>query len=184
MPNVLTTLRILGSPILPVLALVDRPVWLGAWVILLALTEWADGFLARGLNEQSATGARLDTVADIVFYASLLAAFVLWQPRLLQGETIWIGLAVVSYLGSWLASGIKFRTMPSYHTWSAKGAWLVIGIGTASLLAGWSPWPFRVAMLSVVAANLEAIAITAVLSRSLVDVPSLWHALRREEYRP
>jgi CDP-diacylglycerol--glycerol-3-phosphate 3-phosphatidyltransferase len=100
------------------------------------------------------------------------------NPVLVRDETIWIAVAAGSYLCSWLASWIKFRRLPSYHTWAAKAGWLVVCAGTASSLAGWSAWPIRVAMVCVVLTNLEAVAITLVLPSSRVDVPSVWHALR------
>jgi CDP-diacylglycerol--glycerol-3-phosphate 3-phosphatidyltransferase len=160
------------------LALIGQPLWLGIWAIILVFTEWLDGFLARGLNGESVTGARLDTIADALFYSSLLAAVFVLNPTLIRDEAIWIAAAAGSYLCSWLASWIKFRRLPSYHTWAAKGAWLVVGAGILCLLVGWSVWPFRVAMNCVVLTNLEAIVITLILSKCRVNVPSAWHVLR------
>ena len=97
---------------------------------------------------------------------------------LIWHEAIWIAAATGSYLFSWLASWIKFRRLPSYHTWTAKGVWFVVGTGILCLLAGWSAWPFRIAMICVVLTNLEAISITLILAKCKVNVPSVWHVLR------
>jgi CDP-diacylglycerol--glycerol-3-phosphate 3-phosphatidyltransferase len=145
---------------------------------MLVLTEWLDGFLARMLQAESALGARLDSVADSLFYTSLLVAIALLNPALIAREMNWIVVAATSYLCSWLASWIKFRRLPSYHTWAAKGAWFVVGGGILCMLAGWSAWPFRIAMICVVLTNLEATAITLVLAKCEVNVPSIWHARR------
>jgi CDP-diacylglycerol--glycerol-3-phosphate 3-phosphatidyltransferase len=177
-PNVITGLRIIGSPGLIILALAEQLWWLGILVIILVFTEWLDGFLARGWHGESITGARLDTVADAVFYSSLLVAIVILNATLVRNEASWIAAATGSYLCSWLASWIKFRRLPSYHTWAAKAVWFVVGAGIVCLLAGWSAWPFRIAMICVVLANLEAVAISLVLSSCQVNVPSLWHVLR------
>jgi phosphatidylglycerophosphate synthase len=168
----------IGSPGLVLLALFGQPSWVGFLAAFLVLTEWLDGFLARRLHEVSMTGARLDTVADALFYLSLLAAVALLSPTMTGQESLWIAVATASYLCSWLASWIKFRRLPSYHTWAAKGVWLVVGTGILCLLAGWSPWPFRIATICVVLTNLEAIAITLVLSACKVNVSSVWHVLR------
>ena len=146
--------------------------------LFLVFTEWLDGFLARRLHVTSVVGARLDTIADAIFYSSLLAAIVILRPALIGQETIWIAAAVASYLLSWLASWLKFQCLPSYHTWAAKGAWIVVGAGIICLLADGSPWPFRVAMICVALTNLEAICITNILPKCKVDVPSFWHARR------
>jgi CDP-diacylglycerol--glycerol-3-phosphate 3-phosphatidyltransferase len=179
-PNLITGLRIIGSPGLVILALVEQPWWLGLLVIILVFTEWLDGFLARGFYGESVTGARLDTIADAIFYSSLLVAVVILNPTLVRDEAIWIFAAIGSYFCSWLASWIKFRRLPSYHTWAAKGVWFVMGAGILGLLAGWSPWPFRIAMICVVLTNLEAIAISLVLSKCRVNVPSVWHVFHTD----
>ena len=178
LPNLITAVRMLASPGLIVLAWAGQPWWLAVLLVFLVFTEWADGYLARRLHADSALGARLDTVADAVFYCSLLLAVVLLRPAVVGRELVWISAAIGSYWLSWLASWIKFRRLPSYHTWAAKGVWGLVGIGLVCSLAEISPWPLRVAMVCVALANLEAVCITWVLPECRVDVPSLWHALR------
>lgn len=177
-PNAITLMRILGSPLMVVLAIADRPYWLAGLAVFLVFTEWLDGFVARRSHVTSAVGARLDTVADAVFYLSLLIALVALRPATIAHETLWMATAIFGYAISWLASLVKFRRLPSYHTWAAKGVWILVGAGTICLVTGVTPWLFRVAMVCVTLANIEAICITIVLSRCQVDVPTLWHARR------
>ena len=184
LPNLITMFRIVGSPGLIVLAMAGQTAWLAGFTLFLVFTEWLDGFLARRLHLTSALGARLDTVADAAFYSALLVAVVTIFPDRIGREKIWIGVAWASYACSWLASWVKFHRLPSYHTWAAKGAWGVVGVGTICLLIGISPWPFRVAMAYVAVTNLEAIWITRVLPECKVDVPSLWHARRDKGHTP
>ncbi|QDU73554.1 phosphatidylglycerophosphate synthetase [Bremerella volcania] len=179
-PNLITSLRIIGSPAMIVLAYHQYPMAVAAWVAFLVFTEWLDGVVARTLHQQSELGARLDTIADAAFYTSLLIALGLMFPEATIREAWWTTAAIVSYAISWLVALIKFRTLPSYHTWMAKGAWLVVGIGIVSLVADWSSWPFRAAMFCVVLANLESLLITLVISEQQVDIPSIWHARRRQ----
>ncbi|WDI43964.1 CDP-alcohol phosphatidyltransferase family protein [Bremerella sp. P1] len=179
-PNVVTSLRIIGSPVMIVLAYQQQSMAVAILVAFLVFTEWLDGVLARTLHQHSALGARLDTVADAAFYTSLLIAIGLMFPDVTVREAWWIAAAIVSYAISWLVALIKFRTLPSYHTWLAKGAWLIVGIGIVSLVADWSRWPFRAAMLCVVLANLEAIAISLVIAEQQVDIPTIWHACQRQ----
>lgn len=178
LPNVITGIRILGSPGLILLAIAGQWLWLAVFAVFLVFTEWLDGFLARRLRVTSAIGARLDTIADAVFYSCLLASVVILRPTVVGRETIWIVVAIASYCLSWLASWVKFGCLPSYHTWAAKAVWIVVGTGAICLLAQISPWPFRVAMICVAVTNLEAIGITLVSKECKVDVPSLWHARR------
>ena len=171
-------MRMVASPGLIALAMMGQLTGFVALLVFLVFTEWFDGFLARRLNEVSMTGARLDTVADAIFYSSLLVALTLLNTTAIAREAYGIAAAIGSYLVSWLVSWIKFHRLPSYHTWMAKGVWIVMGLGLAFLLSGWSVWPFRVALICVVVTNLEATCITLILSESRVDVPSIWHVLR------
>lgn len=182
LPNLLTLSRLLGSPWLAACAYYHQVTALLILACLLVLTEWLDGILARWLHAESKLGARLDSIADATFYLSLLWALFVLQPDVIRREGLWIGVAIVSYWANWIASLAKFGRLPSYHTLAAKGTWLVVGPGMIMLVLGWNAWLFRFAMICVVITNLEAIAITTVLSACVVDVPTLWHAMRQERF--
>nr|WP_286178268.1 CDP-alcohol phosphatidyltransferase family protein [Rhodopirellula sp. JC639] len=183
LPNLVTSARIVGSPALIPLAIGGQMTLLAALALFLVFTEWLDGFLARRSHVTSSVGARLDTVADAVFYLSLLGALIALQRDEVAQEKYWMLAAITSYALSWLACLVKFRQLPSYHTWAAKGVWLIIIPATILWVADITAWMVRLAMLLVTLANLEAICITHVLSQCQVDVPSLWHARRIERQR-
>ncbi len=78
-PNTLTILRVLLLP--PIVYLYGQDVpgasWAAAWVVIFcALSDIADGILARRLGLQSELGRWLDPIVDRVFFFSLLA--MLW----------------------------------------------------------------------------------------------------------
>lgn len=133
-PNLITSLRIVGSPLLVVMAYYQQPMTVAALVALLVFTEWLDGVLARMLHQQSTLGARLDTLADASFYSSLLISLVLLYPAVMRSQAEWMAAAIGSYAFSRFVARAKFRSLPSYHTWMAKGTWLVAGVGTIALV--------------------------------------------------
>ena len=177
-PNLLTLIRIVMSPLMILLAAFDSVPWLLVLGGVLVITEWLDGPLARHWNLTSPLGARLDTVADAVFYCSVLITVAILLPHTIWQETAWIAAAILSYAASWLTSWRKFGRLPSYHTWAAKGVWVIVIIGIGSLVTGGVRWPFRTAMACVVLTNLEATWITSTLATCHVDVPTIWHARR------
>jgi CDP-diacylglycerol--glycerol-3-phosphate 3-phosphatidyltransferase len=177
-PNVLSAIRLVGSPFLVGAAWLDQPDWCLGLFILLWLTDWIDGKLAILLKQQTAFGARLDSAADATFYASSLVALGLLRWDVIRAEAAWLGAAVATYAASLLAGWVRFGRLPSYHTRMAKVSWLLAGLAVVAILAGWSPWWLRVAAAAVTVTNLEAVAITFVLREWRVDVRSVFFALR------
>jgi CDP-diacylglycerol--glycerol-3-phosphate 3-phosphatidyltransferase len=177
-PNLLSLFRLLGSPLMIVLAWADLPAWCLAWFALLLFSDWIDGKLAKLLGQETAMGASLDTVADVTFYGCLLLAMFWLRWETIVQEMVWVSLAVSSYAASLAAALVRFHRMPSYHTRLAKTSWLLICLAVVSLMARWSAWPLRIAMAGVLLTNLEAVAITFLLPGWRVNVSSAYRALR------
>lgn len=79
-PNILTVLRLLAAPGLP-LAFVLLPRPMADWAALIlfvgaAVTDWFDGYLARKWQQESRFGAMLDPIADKAMVVIALMAVV------------------------------------------------------------------------------------------------------------
>jgi cardiolipin synthase len=108
-PTLLTWARIVAIPlIVGVFYLPIEPAWrnLVATVlfVVVALTDWLDGYLARRLNQASSFGAFLDPVADkFLVCASLLVLVQLGRVNALIALVI-IGREIaISALREWMA---------------------------------------------------------------------------------
>jgi cardiolipin synthase len=97
-PNALSVLRLLGVPLF--LWLLLGPEADGWAVVVLAvsgLTDWADGKLARWLNQSSRLGALLDPAADRLYIVCTLIALALrdvvpvWLVAVLLGRELVLG---------------------------------------------------------------------------------------------
>lgn len=78
-PNLLGVARILATPVVCALVLVGAPgAGIAAFVVfgIAALTDWADGWLARRRDEVSPLGVFMDLTADKVLVAGVLVAMV------------------------------------------------------------------------------------------------------------
>ena len=79
LPNQLTVLRIILTPVFVYLFLMDDPVLkqisLGVFIIA-AITDWYDGWLARKFNYITAWGKFLDPLADKILTSAAFFSFV------------------------------------------------------------------------------------------------------------
>ena len=113
LPILLTWLRIVAIPLLigvyylPAEWVSDYERNLFATVLFVAaaITDWADGYLARKLNQTSAFGAFLDPVADKLMVAAALIVLV----QLDRTDAIVAGIIIgreitISALREWMAS--------------------------------------------------------------------------------
>jgi CDP-diacylglycerol--glycerol-3-phosphate 3-phosphatidyltransferase len=77
LPNMVTILRIVAGVILFTAIFLDRELTgmrLG-WFIVIALTDWVDGWLARKFNARTAWGQLMDPIADKVVLLGAFAFF-------------------------------------------------------------------------------------------------------------
>jgi CDP-diacylglycerol--glycerol-3-phosphate 3-phosphatidyltransferase len=177
-PNLLSALRLMGSPVLIALAGTGWPAGFLTWFGVLVLSDWLDGKLATRLRQATTRGARLDSLADATFYFCVLVAMIWLRWDVIRSELLWIGIALASYLLTSTVGFVRFRRLPSYHTRMAKASWLLVAIAVVALVLRGSPWPLRIAMAAAVVTNCEATAISLLLDRWRVNVSSLYHALR------
>ncbi len=117
-PNLLSLLRLLGVPLFLWLMLGPHADgWAIAVLAVSGITDWADGALARKLNQLSSLGAILDPLADRLYILATLAGLVLrhvipwWLGALIVGRDVvlagalWVlkrhgwGPPAVHYLG-------------------------------------------------------------------------------------
>lgn len=106
-----------------------------------------------------------------------VCAWILW-PDIIQREQFYFIIIVLSFTLPVIVGIVKFHTIISYHTWSVKLAVAVTITGYILLFTETLIWPFRVAVLFCLYAAIEEIAITLLIPREMVDVGTVWQALK------
>jgi cardiolipin synthase len=101
-PNLLSVLRLLGVPLFLWLLLGPHADgWAVAVLAISGVTDWADGKLARLLDQSSRLGALLDPAADRLYIVATLIALALreivplWLVLLLVGREAVLGVALL-----------------------------------------------------------------------------------------
>ena len=103
LPNLLGLLRIVATPLLVWLILSATPasyVWAVLLLILMALSDMADGKIARRLNVVSPLGIFLDTISDKIFVTGALLPMV--QTGLISG---WVAFVII--VREFIVSGLR-----------------------------------------------------------------------------
>jgi CDP-diacylglycerol--glycerol-3-phosphate 3-phosphatidyltransferase len=178
LPNVICMVRLAASLLLLVLAWYEYRQGFVALFVVLTVSDWIDGRLARWLRQRSDFGARLDSFADATLYTCLLFGVLVLCKEALRDELIWIAVAVASYAVTTIAGLIKYGRVPSYHTVAAKKTQGIVLLAGIFLVLEIYVWPTRVAALAATLTNIEATLLTLVLPTWQADVPSLWKVMR------
>lgn len=177
-PNLLSILRLGIVPILFYLAWTGKPwMFLGLFAFSL-FSDFADGFIARKLNQVSELGSKLDSWSDFAMYMSVpICAWWLW-PDVVRREAPFVMVAVISYITPAFFGILKYGRLTSYHTWGAKMSAILMGSAIIILFGGGPAWPFRIFTPLFVLTALEEVAMTAILHEWRANVPSLRHAVK------
>ncbi|MBQ8611501.1 MAG: CDP-alcohol phosphatidyltransferase family protein [Oscillospiraceae bacterium] len=119
LPNAMTALRIIGT--LAMLFIVPLSPAFYIIYTVCGLTDVLDGLFARWFHAGSELGAKLDSAADLLYYAVMLIRLmpVLWK-LLPLGFWCSVGVVVLLRLTSYGVAAVKYRRFASQHTWLNK----------------------------------------------------------------
>jgi cardiolipin synthase len=130
-PNLITLFRFVLIPVF-VLLVVDRhPGWALVSLVVLGVSDWADGFIARKFDQGSELGKALDPVADRLAIIAIVLSLVL--TGLLP---LWVVIVVVAVdLVLLVLSSVLFHGNPDLDvTWTGKIRSALLFVGLPVLL--------------------------------------------------
>ena len=114
-PNICTFIRIVGTLCL----FLTEPLTLPFFIVygICGVSDVVDGTLARLTNTETAFGAKLDSIADILFYGVMIIRLL---PNLISLFTphVWMLIAAAAFVRicSYIVGAIKFKKFVSLHT--------------------------------------------------------------------
>lgn len=166
-PNILTVLRLTGSVALLFTTLFS----VGFWVIytLCGLSDVLDGAVARVTGSVSKFGAKLDSIADLLFCAVMLLRLF---PALLQKLPLaaWglAGAVLLLRLTAYGFAAVKYRRFAALHTALNK---------LTGLLVFAVPYSLCFSFAGLFCCAVEAVAALAALEELAIHI-------RQKEYQP
>lgn len=133
LPNLITILRIILTPLFVILVIQRRFVWAVAVFAAAAVSDGLDGFLARALGQKTTLGSYLDPIADKLLLASA-----------------YLSLAILHVLPSWLTVIVLSRDV------------IILG-GAVMLHLIHGPFPIRPLIISKLTTVFQISTLLAVL---------------------
>ena len=177
--NLLSFLRLLLVPVLVFFALEGAPYWFLGVLAASLVSDVLDGHLARKLNQVSDFGAKLDSWGDSLTYASMIFGLYQLWPSIFTDQQAYLLYATLSFIIPLAAALVKFGEYPSYHTWGAKVAAILIAPAYYMLILLDADTWFRLVILFYLLVASEEILITIILKSPATNVGSAWRLFMR-----
>ena len=180
-PNLLSIYRLVAAPVAAWTALEGYRDAFFIVIIISLFTDLVDGPLARFWGQESASGAKFDTIADACTTLAGLLGLYIFEGQNMRAELPWFYLFLASYAAAALASLAKFGGLPAYHLYLSKSAAVLAALFFIWLfLVGYSRQFFLVVVGVGILANAESLLLTLRLRRFRTDIRSVFDAAARE----
>lgn len=117
LPNCITSMRLLGA-----IGMIFTPIFSTQFYILYTfcgITDVLDGFVARMTKKTSEFGAKLDSVADLLFYFILVLKLYKELMEFWLMPIMFISLILIR-IASYSIAAIKYHKFASLHTYMNK----------------------------------------------------------------
>ncbi|HEY9877361.1 MAG TPA: CDP-alcohol phosphatidyltransferase family protein [Leptolyngbyaceae cyanobacterium] len=146
--------------------------------LIAILSDIFDGIIARRLGVSTAQLRQADSWADIFLFLCLAASTWLVFPQVILDFEVPLLMAVAAQLTLFAISLVKFKKLPSFHTYTAK----VWGLTLLTATIGLFGFSYSGALWGAIALclinSLEEIIMTLLLPEWHCDVLSLFHAMK------
>ncbi|HLC82724.1 MAG TPA: CDP-alcohol phosphatidyltransferase family protein [Bacteroidia bacterium] len=175
-PNLLSVYRIVIFPVLIIIIIVDnKDVF--KWLIGLSFfTDLIDGYIARKLKMETKEGSKLDSIGDMFTLFAAAIGFIIFENHFFKENIFPISIAIGLYFFQLIACLIKYNKISSFHTYSAKVAFVFTGsFFILTFFIGIVEWLFWLAIILAIVECLEEIIILFLLPKPKQNVKSVFH---------
>lgn len=178
-PNILSLYRLFVFPIVILMIFLKLELVYAILVVISLNTDVWDGFIARRFKQQTAIGARIDSLADIGMYITALSGIIVFKIREIGPDAWLFYVFIACYLTVILSPLIKFGKIQSFHLYSIKAAGYLQGIFFIMLFfVGYFPVYFYVMVNISLLAFIENLSIQLILPEMRSDIKGLFWVLK------
>lgn len=157
-PNILSLLRILLSFALP-LTIYSKG-WFVGLVLLIGVTDVADGYIARKYKWVTQLGAKLDSLGDFVFFTIVLLIVFFRYEQIIADNYTWFLTTLALKLSTAVLSKIKYGEFVFIHTIANKLTGFMVFIAIVFIPFDTVAWFITSVFLLTILAAVEELGIT------------------------
>ncbi len=181
-PNILSLYRLFMFPVIFLMIILKFELAYAILVVISLNTDVWDGFIARRLNQKTAIGARIDSLADIGVYITALIGITVFKIDEIGPDAWLYYIFVASYVITHLSPLIKFGKIQSFHLWSIKlGGYLQGFFFILLFFAGYIPVYFYLMVNISLLAFIESLTIQMILPEMRSNVKGLYWVLKERK---
>lgn len=179
--DLLSGARLLLIPAIWFAALVGDGRLVGFGLLVAGATDFFDGYVARRLGQESAAGARLDSLADNVLLISAMAWIELLHPEILRNNTMLIVATFGLYVASLSTGLVRFHQLGNLHLYSSRVAGgALYSFAVMTLIAGaYEPLLLWMAAVAFMVSSAETLVGQLLLSAIDENMGSIFLAAKR-----
>ena len=141
------------------------------------LSDVFDGIIARKVNIATEKLRVIDTIVDLLFYASIFYYTYLNNQQTFQSNLALIICILILELGMYFTSIMRFRKLPSPHAILSKFWGLYLVVELTLLLLKIPGMHFYIALWIGLIVHLDRFLIYSLITQWEHDIPSSYHAL-------
>ncbi len=178
-PNILSLYRLFVFPVIVLMILLKLELVYAILVVISLNTDVWDGWIARRYNQQTAIGARIDSLADIGMYITALSGIIVFKIEEFGPDAWLYYVFICSYVIVHVSPLIKFRKIQSFHLYSIKLGGYLQGIFFILLFfIDYIPVYFYVMVNISLLAFIENLTIQMIIPEMRSDVKGLYWVLK------
>jgi cardiolipin synthase len=184
LPNQITALRLLATPLMWWYALRGQLVHLGLGFTICLVSDLLDGFAARRLDQCTDFGAKFDSLSDQLLQISALLWILLLMPEIYRENRTLFLLAVITYLASLVVGLVKFGRVANLHLYLSKfgGLFLYLFLIHAFLAGAYSQLLCILAGVLFVLSSAETLLLQLTSSEVNSGMGSIFFRYIREDH--
>jgi cardiolipin synthase len=130
--DALSALRLILIPLISLAAMAHQGRLVALGLLAAGATDFLDGYLARRLHQESARGARLDSIADTLLLIAAAVWIQMLHPEIFRENTALVAITLALYLASLPAGRVNSLSSKVAGGLLYSFAVLTLAVGTYS----------------------------------------------------